>query len=589
MIRVDAERATGKFTVYIDGEPRFHGQGATGNIEQLAIASLASPSDYLEFDDVMILDGALPWLSVSPATGTVASGATKDITLTLDAQSLVAGRYSDVLTIASNDPDKTSLQVPVTFNVLGAAHLAVDKQSLTVTAYRDGNATQALAISNTGGGAVNYSFSGVPASASNSRMAGPDGYSYFWTDSDDANGPAYDWIDISSTGTNTEMDDNDMRKITLPFPFTFYGKTYTQIYVKSDGLFGFGKQYSPEDDSNVGIPSTRNEPDNYFTPFWDYLSPGDTGGDIYYQSFSDKFVVQFDDVYVYDAEEGNTFEVIMYPDGRIKFQYRSTVGSNKATVGIENEKGDDGLQIAFNEAYLKNELAIMISPAPYWAVPSVTSGNLAGGSTDNVTVAFNPGDLAAGTYHSYLFIHSDDWASPLVSIPVTMNVVPAYTLSGTVTTTASAPLAGVTLGGLPSPVTTDASGAYSVTVPEHWSGTITPSLSGYTFTPGSKTIADAIANVANINFTATVVTTGIDPEHQPVRVYPNPSEGTFWFTLPTAAEAHVQVYTTTGQLVLETDPQKENGQYTFLVNRKGLLILVIRTKDGVYTERIVVR
>jgi len=49
------------------------------------------------------------------------------------------------------------------------------------------------------------------------------------------------------------------------------------------------------------------------------------------------------------------------------------------------------------------------------------------------------------------------------------------------------------------------------------------------------------------------------------------------------------VYTTTGQIVLEADPRKEDGLYTFEVNRKGLFVLVIRTKDGVYTERIVVR
>ncbi len=35
--------------------------------------------------------------------------------------------------------------------------------------------------------------------------------------------------------------------------------------------------------------------------------------------------------------------------------------------------------------------------------------------------------------------------------------------------------------------------------------------------------------------------------------------------------------------------KKEGGQYTFQVSRRGLFILVIRTKDGVYTERIVVR
>lgn len=46
---------------------------------------------------------------------------------------------------------------------------------------------------------------------------------------------------------------------------------------------------------------------------------------------------------------------------------------------------------------------------------------------------------------------------------------------------------------------TDAQGYYSITVPYGWTGTITPSAAGYTFTPASVSLenllADMIANV----------------------------------------------------------------------------------------------
>jgi len=58
------------------------------------------------------------------------------------------------------------------------------------------------------------------------------------------------------------------------------------------------------------------------------------------------------------------------------------------------------------------------------------------------------------------------------------------TISGTITYGGS-PLAGVVMSGLPGdPVpVTNASGFYTAAVDSDWSGTATPTLAGYTFTP----------------------------------------------------------------------------------------------------------
>jgi hypothetical protein len=69
--------------------------------------------------------------------------------------------------------------------------------------------------------------------------------------------------------------------------------------------------------------------------------------------------------------------------------------------------------------------------------------------------------------------------------------------------TGNAGVAGATLnytGG--SPVTADGSGAYLLTVPEHWSGTVTPSLAGYAFTPSSRVYSDVTANLSGQDYTA---------------------------------------------------------------------------------------
>ena len=54
---------------------------------------------------------------------------------------------------------------------------------------------------------------------------GPDAFGYRWIDSDDPLGPAFDWVDITASGTPIPFtgDDQNQGPFPLPFPFTFYG------------------------------------------------------------------------------------------------------------------------------------------------------------------------------------------------------------------------------------------------------------------------------------------------------------------------------------------------------------------------------
>src|SRR5512135_2953125 len=63
------------------------------------------------------------------------------------------------------------------------------------------------------------------------------------------------------------------------------------------------------------------------------------------------------------------------------------------------------------------------------------------------------------------------------------------------------PVANVVMTGLPGNPVTNASGAYTGTVSYGWSGTVTPTLVGYNFTPASKTYSSLISNQTQ-NYTA---------------------------------------------------------------------------------------
>lgn len=75
-----------------------------------------------------------------------------------------------------------------------------------------------------------------------------------------------------------------------------------------------------------------------------------------------------------------------------------------------------------------------------------------------------------------------------------------HTISG------STGLAGVTMSGLPNAPVTDGSGNYSDTVPDGWSGTVTPTRACYSFSPASRTYSNVTSDQTAQNYTATALT-----------------------------------------------------------------------------------
>ena len=84
-----------------------------------------------------------------------------------------------------------------------------------------------------------------------------------------------------------------------------------------------------------------------------------------------------------------------------------------------------------------------------------------------------------------------------------------YSISGTVTTSTGGILSGVTItlsGANTGTVLSDASGNYSFANLESGSYTVTPSMTGYTFTPASQAVTVNGADVTGNDFTATAST-----------------------------------------------------------------------------------
>jgi subtilisin family serine protease len=268
-------------------------------------------------------------------------------------------------------------------------------------------------------------------------QGGPDLFGYKWIDSNDPNGPDYVWQDITSsgilvtnwiaTGSFDAKDEGYAGPFTLGFNFDFYGNPKTQVYVSSNGLLVFST-LSSNIYSNTGIPNSST-PNEYIAPFWDDLD-GTAQGTVHYKQDGNRFIIQFTNWQKYSATGSLTFQIVLYSNGRVMFYYNNMNATlTSATVGIENLSGTDGLQIAYNAAYISNGLAVKISADPDWLANDVSSGTIYSGNFVDVVLTFSSEDYPLGTYTMDVVINSNDPLNSTITIPVTMEIANIFELT----------------------------------------------------------------------------------------------------------------------------------------------------------------
>ncbi len=256
------------------------------------------------------------------------------------------------------------------------------------------------------------------------NRGGPDAFGYRWIDSDEPGGPVFSWTDISTTGQalGITADDATSAPVALGFSVPFYGTFFDSIRVCTNGWLSFTSTATSY--SNQPLPNS-GAPENFVAPLWDDLSPKSVDR-IYFQSFGNKAIVQWNALERYSGTGSYTFQAILDASGSITFQYLTVSGTlDSATVGIQDASKTTGLAVAFNQAYLHDNLAVRITAIPQWLTAGPTSGRLHAGQSLPINIHVDASGLEGGTYPAEIAIQTNDPEHPVLPIRVTLVVTGA--------------------------------------------------------------------------------------------------------------------------------------------------------------------
>jgi hypothetical protein len=233
------------------------------------------------------------------------------------------------------------------------------------------------------------------------------------------NSVAFNWVDAMDgievfVDGQSDTDDGYSEAIDIGFDFKFYEHIYQQIYIGTNGLVTFGA--GSDSFANRPIPEDT-PPNSLIAPFWDDLEIGD--GRVFYKSRDigggKSFVVEWFQVNHYGGSNILTFEIILYENGNILFQYKSMNGDlEAATVGIEDGDGIDGLQFLFNAPGINSGKAIRFlrpGPAPrVKIISSLSSGFTTYGSVDFIFEVINTNEIGEDTFDLASIVSIPNWS-----------------------------------------------------------------------------------------------------------------------------------------------------------------------------------
>ena len=144
-----------------------------------------------------------------------------------------------------------------------------------------------------------------------------------------------------TTMTSLGLGDDNTRKVSLGFDFPYFDQTFSEAWVSSNGFISFG---SSADLCCNGMPITQ-APRNTIYGFWtDLISTTSP----FIKKTDTTFLVGWYGTKEYGTNNSETFEIALFKDGNIQFDYGNLALSyHNATAGMTGPTWDDNVQLFY--------------------------------------------------------------------------------------------------------------------------------------------------------------------------------------------------------------------------------------------------
>lgn len=379
-----------------------------------------------------------------------------------------AGAQSATLSLVHNSPNTTNpftCILDATGATIPAAGLSTGQLG-SVRAVSTSGTHNGLTLTNPGSAPLTW----------NASLPG----TYTVADSLSPDGPAYNWIDISTSGTAINfpsVDDSYSNSIAIGFPFRFYGVASSNLTVNTNGHLTLDTSNANQSAGYYLVKPLASAisiylPSRSIAALWDDLYVDGSAKVVYRQLDATTFVVSWLNVtYFADINAATkrrlSFQVILKQDGTVTVQYQGVAKPQNAYLlglintvagSLSNGATNDinqFVQYANTQNPINANLAVRYTPPPRaisssvnytpgasseWAkLTGATSGTLAPGSSVNLPVLFNATNLVTGsTYNSRLTLNTNDPAEGTLYVPVSLTVGATANLSPSVALTTPA-------------------------------------------------------------------------------------------------------------------------------------------------------
>jgi len=346
------------------------------------------------------------------------------------------GEYRGTLTIVSNGLEDDNLIVPLSGVRAIPPEIAVNP--LEIESVNQGD--YVITIQNNGEFELRWCAEiEVIEDRERDNRGGPDEWGYEWRDNLEDDGPEFEWIDINDLENVREIHLNDNQiscRLDLDWAFPFYGEVFDQVFVCSDGWASFTRLYFGGD-----VPDFPTDDEGWFGTMlisegnW-HGNQNDGGPLFFWTNHEDMAIVTFNQWSAKDDGELADFQIILYRNGSIVYQYGDYFGEGNcfnnsergSGVGINGLGSGQGFQFVEphqGEDYLTDGRAIAFAPAFVWS-PWIeldpSEGVIEADEEEEVIINVGNIDLEPGNYEANLNFLSNDPDNPVVTVHINLEV-----------------------------------------------------------------------------------------------------------------------------------------------------------------------